>query len=363
MNVKKFLPDFGALGRTNWAQPEIGKKRCLNNVMALLVLAMAVFVFLPWFHYEYTLVSDSGKHTVEAFNRLGITTLWGILGLVVTLVAGFGILYKHYAFSLWAGIAAIIFGCLGTGYVTNVEIEANNTVILKETFELEQLYGKGLPVGHVGARLFMIAASLVTALSFVQLLRRDEESCACEKSCFAKIALAVAIFVSAVICIDAALATPTFLSVLATKMILWNIPLMAALLVAFAYFKGEGRTANLISAALLVVAFCFTNPAAIITKYVYEGGKDTVAIAQFERLSNDDDVINDSDDIKDLRKDAVDNARDVLDEKMAPVMEMSTIVYEDRNAKDYDYSNVNASQLIDSYISRGGASEYERSRF
>jgi phosphoglycerol transferase MdoB-like AlkP superfamily enzyme len=364
MNVKKFLPDFGALGRTNWAQPEIGKKRCLNNVMVLLVLAMAVFVFLPWFHYEYTLVSDSDKHTVEAFNKLGITTLWGILGLVVTLVAGFGVLYKQYALSLWAGIAAIIFGCLGTGYVTNVEIEANNTVILKETFELEQLYGKGLPVGHVGAKLFMIAASLVTALSLVQLLRRDDdESCACEKSCLAKIALAVAIFVSAVICIDAALATPTFLSVLATKMILWNIPLMAALLVAFAYFKGEGRTANLISAALLVVAFFFTNPAAIITKYVYEGGKDTVAIAQFEGLSNDDDVINDSDDIKDLRKDAVENARDVLDEKMLPVMEMSTIVYEESNAKDYDYSSVNASQLIDGYISRGGAIEYERLGF
>lgn len=359
MNWKKFLPDFGAIGRTNWAQPEIGKKQCLNNVMALLVLAMAVFVFLPWFRFEYTLLSEDGDATIESFNKLGITTLWGILGLVVTLIAWYGVLYKQYAFSLWAGIAAIIFGCLGTDYVTNVDIEANNTVILKEAFEMNQLQDQGIPVSHIGAKLFMIAASLVTTLSIAQLLRRDEESCSCQNSCLAKIALAVAAFVTTIICVDAALATPTFLSALAIKIILWNIPLMTALLVAFAYFKGEGRNTNIVSAALLVVAFFFTNPAAIITKYIYEGGQDTVAIERFHRMSHNEQVFVDSDDYKDLRKDAIKNAREVLDDKKLPTMNITLTVREDKNNKDFNFSRINASDLIDNSMN----GEYDDYRY
>ena len=357
MNLKKFLPDFGAFSRTNWSQPAIGKSNAVGTVMTLLVLAMAVFVFLPWFHYEYIKLQDDGSASVEAFNALGITTLWGILGLVVTAVAAYGVLYRQYAFSLWSGIVAIIFGYLGTIYVTNVEIEANNTVILKEALEMEQLSGDGLPVSHVGAQLFMIAAALVTSLSLVQLLKRDEESC--EKSCLAKIALAVAIFVATVICLDAALVTPTFLSILATKMIVWNLPLIAILLVVVAYFKGESKNTCMFSTALLVVAFFFTNPAAVVTKYVHKAGEVTKPIVTFHSISHDKRVIMDSDDYKDLRKDAVKNARDVLDEKKLPVMDCSRTVYENKNMKDYDYSRYNASDLVDA----GEEDEYYNYRY
>ena len=345
MNLKKFFPDLGAFSRTNWSQPAIGKSNAVGTVMMLLVLAMAVFVFLPWFHYEYIKLQSDGSASIEAFNALGITTLWGILGLAVTVVAAYGVLYRQYAFSLWSGIAAIIFGYLGTIYVTNVEIEANNTVILKEAFKMEQLLDEGLPVSHVGARLFMIAAALVTSLSLVQLLKRDEEPC--EKSCLAKIALAVAIFVATVICLDAALVTPTFLSIIAAKMIVWNLPLIAILLVVVAYFKGESKNTCMLSTALLVVAFFFTNPATIVTKYVHKAGKETTPISRFYNISHDSRVIEDSDDYKDLRKDAVKNARDVLDEKRMPIMNCSRTVHENKNMKDYDFSRLNASDLID----------------
>ena len=121
MNWKKFLPDFGAITRTNWAQPALGKKNFGEAVMALLALVMLVAVFLPWFHYEYVLVDKTT--TLESYNALGITTLWGIFGLVVAIIAAYGILYKQYAYALWAGILAVIFGCLGTGTLVDVEID------------------------------------------------------------------------------------------------------------------------------------------------------------------------------------------------------------------------------------------------
>jgi MFS family permease len=248
---------------------------------------MLVAVFLPWFHYEYVLVDKTT--TLESYNALGITTLWGIFGLVVAIIAAYGILYKQYAYALWAGILAVIFGCLGTGTLVDVEIDEAKAVILKEAFEEKVLSGESVPVSHVGANLFMIAGAFVAALSLVQLLKREEEA---KENCLAKVALVVSAVIAAVICIDAVLVTPTIFSTLATKMLAWNLPLIAVLLVGIAYFKGESKNINLISAALLVIAFFFTNPVSISTKYGCQVKDIKHNIVEYHKLSVNESVIN-----------------------------------------------------------------------
>ncbi len=314
MNWKKFLPDFGAITRTNWAQPALGKKNFGEAVMALLALVMLVAVFLPWFHYEYVLVDKTT--TLESYNALGITTLWGIFGLVVAIIAAYGILYKQYAYALWAGILAVIFGCLGTGTLVDVEIDEAKAVVLKEAFEEKVLSGQSVPVSHVGANLFMIAGAFVAALSLVQLLKREEEA---KENCLAKVALVVSAVIAAVICIDAVLVTPTIFSTLATKMIAWNLPLIAVLLVGIAYFKGESKNINLISAALLVVAFFFTNPATISKKYATDVKNDVAAISTFHENKYDQSVLADTKEYKELQKDMENAKKDYNKMKMGTV--------------------------------------------
>lgn len=287
--MKKFIPDFKAFGSINWAKPAIGRGNCAGTVLAVLSLLMVVFVFLPWFHWEYT-ETIKDDTTLEAINKLGITTLWGIFGFIAALVALVGSLYKQYALTFWAAILAAIFGCFGTDMIAGFEFSVGKSdyIVLEESLKVMQMKDAFIPVTHVGANLFFIAAVLLAALSLVELLKKEDEA---EAGCIAKLALAVSAVVAFVICLDAALVTPSFLSTLAMKMLTWNLPLIAVLLVAFAFVKGEGKYLNFVSVALLVVAFFFTNPAVISTKYGLDVQNDVKNVQTHYVKAHDEDVL------------------------------------------------------------------------
>lgn len=310
MDFKKFIPDFGAIAKTNFAAPAVGKGNVRNTVLAVLSLLMVVAVFLPWFHWEYLLTGsgDEPTTTMEAYNKLGIATLWGIFGFVVALVTLFGVLYKQYALAFWAAVLAAIFGCFGTGVITGFEfaIGKQDYIVYEESLKMAKMTDTFLPVTHIGAELFMVVAVLVAALSFVELNKKDEEA---EAGCLAKVAVAVAAFVAFVICLDAAMVNATFLSVLAIKILAWNLPLIAVLLVAAAYFKGEGKSLNAVSVALLVVSFFFTNPATIETKYALINTNDVKNIQTNFKNAQDDSLVECTKEYKDLKK-AVEKAEE-----------------------------------------------------
>lgn len=322
--MKKFIPDFKAFGSINWAKPAIGRGNCAGTVLAVLSLLMVVFVFLPWFHWEY-FETIKEETTLEAVNKLGITTLWGIFGFIAALVALVGALYKQYALTFWAAILAAIFGCFGTDMITGFEFSVDKTdyVVFEEGLKLSQMKGDFIPVTHVGANLFFIAAVLLAALSLVELLKKEDEA---EAGCIAKLAFAVSAVVAFVICLDAALVTPSFLSTLAMKMLTWNLPLIAALLVAFAFVKGEGKYLNFVSVALLAVAFFFTNPAVIEKKYGLDVQNDVKNVQTHYDNANSANVIESSDSYKDLKKEY-----DKLSEKQAEKKEVEWSDLEDND--------------------------------
>lgn len=259
---------------------------------------MVVAVFLPWFSWEY--VDDaSGKHVLESAFRLGITTLWGILGLVVALVALFGALYKQYALTLWAAILAVVFGYIGANSVYTLEFTMDKTdyIILKEQLQLMDAFNDSLPATHLGANIFTIVAALLAALSFTQIIKREEET---KPGCIAKAAFAISVIITTIICVDAVLVTPTCLSVLVVKILAWHLPLIAVLLIAYSFVKGEGKSLNITSIAILVVAFLFTNPATVLTKYVHEEQDNVENVVTHASNSKDERVIRDKESTKDL---------------------------------------------------------------
>ena len=90
------------------------------------------------------------------------------------------------------------------------------------------------------------------------------------------------------------------MSVLVVKILAWHLPLIAVLLIAYSFAKGEGKSLNITSIAILVVAFLFTNPATVLTKYVHEEQDNVSNVVTHARNSKDEKVIQDKESTKEL---------------------------------------------------------------
>ena len=293
----KLIPNVKALGGINFSKPEIGRKNVGGTILTILALLMVVAVFLPWFSWEY-IDSASGKHVLESAFRLGITTLWGILGLVVALVALFGALYKQYALTLWTAILAVVFGYIGANSVYSLEFTMDKTdyIILKEELQLLDLFNRPIHATHLGANIFTILAALLATLSFTQIIKKEGE----KPGCIAKAAFTISVIITTIICVDAVLVTPTCLSMLVVKILAWHLPLIVVMLIAYSLVNGEGKSLNITSIAILAVAFFFTNPATVLTKYVHKEQHNIQNVVTHARNSKDDRVIQDKESTKDL---------------------------------------------------------------
>ena len=310
----KLIPNVKSLGSVNFSKPEIGRKNLGGTILTILAVLMVVAVFLPWFSWEY--VDDaSGKHVLESAFRLGITTLWGILGLVVALVALFGALYKQYALTLWAAILAVVFGYIGANSVYTLEFTMDKTdyIILKEELQLLDIFNRPFDATHLGANIFTIVAALLAALSFTQIIKREEET---KPGCIAKAAFTISVIITTIICIDAVLVTPTCLSVLVVKILAWHLPLIVVMLIAYSLVNGEGKSLNITSIAILAVAFFFTNPATVLTKYVQKEQHNIQNVVAHDNNSKKWSVIMDKESTKDLIEDFKKEAKKTSKKRM-----------------------------------------------
>ena len=161
MSCKKLIPDFNAIGKTDWAKPSFCVKGDANLGATLGALLMVILVLLPWcvatVPVDGMLISESS---------LGITTWYGALGFVMALVAVVGVFYKHYSLALWASLLGIVFGILGAALIPGVSLEeaqAMNT--------LNHMTGFGiLSISHPGAYLYIWASMVVAAASYLKAI-------------------------------------------------------------------------------------------------------------------------------------------------------------------------------------------------
>ena len=90
MDFKALLPDFNAIKNTDWTKPQVDTKDTLSLVTLGCIALMLIFVFLPWFS-----MTAEG----ETASRLGITTVCGIFGFILTLAAAAGAVTQLRAFA------------------------------------------------------------------------------------------------------------------------------------------------------------------------------------------------------------------------------------------------------------------------
>lgn len=162
MDFKTLLPDFNAIGKTNWGKPEL--KVDTKDVYGLAVLAgavlMLVFVFLPWVKVSVSFFGMSESESV-----LGIATWYGILGFVVALIGMVGVLYKHYTLTFWASVLGVVAGCIGIAAVSSATSELG----------LGDLgFGDmaGVKISSIGAILYLVASVVAGAGAFLKLTKK-----------------------------------------------------------------------------------------------------------------------------------------------------------------------------------------------
>lgn len=167
MDFKKLIPDFGAIGRTEWGKPYVDTKNNAWLIMTCAAALMVVFVFIPWFS-----ATQSGWGMTVTATRFGITTWYGILGLIFTLVALYGILYKQMQFVFWGAVLAVVMGLIGWLSMADV-----NTTVLGVKRELTvaeikqdlQWDPNAYTFGHIGAILFFFTSAALAVFSFLQI--------------------------------------------------------------------------------------------------------------------------------------------------------------------------------------------------
>lgn len=165
MDFKKLIPDFSAIGRTNWAKPCIKKNDKNWLIAAGLVVLMLVFVFLPWCSVSYTVegVTSTGS-------RLGISTWFGIIAFICAIVAAYGVLYEQKQFVFCASVLGAFFGLLGIFLWADVTLFAKGTQTGKLTSDyVAAAKLAGASIGHIGAILFLLASAGSAAWSYLQI--------------------------------------------------------------------------------------------------------------------------------------------------------------------------------------------------
>ena len=176
MDFKKLIPDFGVIAKTDWAKPHIDTNDKNWLMLAGGALLMVIFVFLPW----ETLTTNAEGVSVSA-SRLGITTWFGVLGLISALVAVYGVLYKSLQFVFCGAALAAVLALIGCFTIVDITVNgvtmpAEAIKMAKELASLASAFGKqaDISVGHIGAILSLLASLATAVAAFLQIKKANE---------------------------------------------------------------------------------------------------------------------------------------------------------------------------------------------
>lgn len=167
MDFKTLLPDFNAIGKTDWAKPDL--KIDTKDTFKLVALAgavlMLVFLFLSW-----TSITMSGT----TGTKMGLATWYGIFALIMTLGAIVGILYNHNSLTFSCAVLAVVFGIIGMCSIPDMTVEgtAFTSDQVKALIKAQKEAGKAVEVSHLGAILFTVASVVTAAGAYLKITKK-----------------------------------------------------------------------------------------------------------------------------------------------------------------------------------------------
>jgi hypothetical protein len=171
MDLKTLLPDFNAIGKTDWSKPNFDTKS-MNLLSFLGAVLMVAFVFFSW---TKIVDVDSSEYT-----KLGVTTWFGILGLVMAIGALVGVLYNHNSLTFSCAALAIVFGIIGIMVIPEMEIEGvtytadeiKEIVKNSKEYKAQGLTNKVVEISHLGAILFTVASAVTAFGAFIKINKK-----------------------------------------------------------------------------------------------------------------------------------------------------------------------------------------------
>lgn len=161
MDFTKLNPDFNALGRLDYSKPVIDTKNTIALIALVAAVLSVVFVFLPWFSVKVSMFCQS-----ESASRLGITTWYGIIGLIMALTAVAGVLYKQYALAFWAAVI-----CVVLGFISYASLTMDGRTATADDIKLVANFGD-VTIGHLGAILFFFSSAIAAVCSLLMATGR-----------------------------------------------------------------------------------------------------------------------------------------------------------------------------------------------
>ena len=173
MDFKTLLPDFNAIGKTEWGKPSVDTKDTMNLVALVGVVLMVVFVFLPWAKLTVSALGESAEGS-----RLGITLWYGIFGLICALAALVGVLYKHTSLTFCAAVLGLVFGLIGLLSVPDFtiageKVTSDEVKTALEASKLTKVAGVGgASISHLGAILYMVASGVTAVAAYLKIAKK-----------------------------------------------------------------------------------------------------------------------------------------------------------------------------------------------
>lgn len=163
MDFKTLLPDFNAIGKTDWSKPSVDTSNKLNLVTLGGAVLMLVFVFLPW--------AKVSALTVTLASKIGIVTWYGILGFIMALAALVGMLYKHVTLTFSAAVLGVVFGILGMVLCPSMTYEGT-TLTGSEIKEMVDGAMGLMSLSHLGAILYTVAAVVTAVCAYLKITKK-----------------------------------------------------------------------------------------------------------------------------------------------------------------------------------------------
>lgn len=168
MDFNKLIPDFKAIGTTEWNKPYLNTKDIVWLAGAICAALIVIFAFVPaWF----SMTQGMGDLSITA-SRMGISLWYGFFAFVGAVVAVYGFLYERYQFAFWGGVIALFFAFIGIFMVPSLTIEFMGVSKELTSAEIKEFMNEGgefVSYNRLGTLFTLIAALGTVACSYIKI--------------------------------------------------------------------------------------------------------------------------------------------------------------------------------------------------
>ncbi len=165
MDANKLMPDFQAIGKTDFAKPQLNTKDPMWLITAIGAVLMLIFLFLPWFG----LAAPENEVFAMSITRSGLSMWPGIIALIGTLAVIFGVLYNHDGLVFCGAVLSAVFALISLFLVFSLTVSAFGFSKELSVEEVKESVRYGSSTIRYGAILHLVVAAITGAAAYLKI--------------------------------------------------------------------------------------------------------------------------------------------------------------------------------------------------